>query len=371
MNIGVEKQLTKQQKYLDILTNKSYYITNISYIERTFNNMANSFQELKNSRKENLAKLQAELAKMASGGQKFVKESDDERFWQPTANKDGTGSAVIRFLPAPKGEQSAIVRVFSHGFEGPHGWYIEKSRSTLTDSQGNQLPDPVAVMNRKLWGMGENSDGRAFVSGNPAANIPGSKRKLKYYTNVYVVKDPGNKANEGTVRLYTFGARIHDKIVLASTPKHDDVEAFDPFDLIGGANFKLKFSPNEKGFRQYTESTWDLVSNDNDAISRPRGALFKDEDKLEKIWLQAHPLFPYVDPNSFKSYNDLNERLTRIMGNKFADVLGTKVVNEETVQAKADTELPPWDEKTTSEASEETSEDELKWFRDLRDKVNA
>ena len=337
--------------------------------------MAQSFAELKNSRKENFAKLQAELTKMASGGQKFVKESDDERFWQPTAKKDGSGSATIRFLPAPKGEQSAIVRVFSHGFQGPNGWYIEKSRSTLSDSQGNSLPDPVAVMNRKLWNMGEKSEGRAFVSGNPAAKIPGSKRKLAYYTNIYVVKDPEKKENEGTVRLYKFGARIHDKIVLASQPKHDDVEAFDPFDLIGGANFKLKFSPNEKGFRQYTESMWDVVVNDDDAISRPRGALDKNEDKLEKIWLQAHPLFPYIDPNTFKSYNELNDRLIRIMGDKFADVLGTPVLSDEDVrQAKEDAETPPWEPENAPKDNElevAGGEDDLQFFRDLRDKASA
>ena len=340
--------------------------------------MANSFSELKNSQKANFEKLQSDLAKMASG-QKFVKESDDERFWFPSANKQGVGSAVLRFMPAPKGEASPIVRLFSHGFEGPNGWYIEKSLATFTDSQGNPKADPVGIMNRKLWGMGKDSEGQDFVSGDPKNKRPGSKRKLSYYTNVYIVNDPLAPENNGTVRIFKFGARVHDKLVLASEPKYPEFEKFDPFDLFGGANLTLRYSPNEKGFRQFTESSWDYIDGPGGTTKVPRGQLMEDEAKLEQLWLQCHPLFPFVDPAKFKSFNELQERLDRIMGDKFYEVLhkGSPHTQEEaTVKAEREADVTgqtePWEEESAAPegaVQEAPTSSELQWFHDLNKEV--
>ena len=54
-------------------------------------------------------------------------------------DKTGNGYAVIRFLPAPKGEDLPWVKLWNHAFQGPTGqWYIENSLTTL----GNN--DPVS-----------------------------------------------------------------------------------------------------------------------------------------------------------------------------------------------------------------------------------
>ena len=113
--------------------------------------MALSFAELRASRTENLAKLSTQLAKVNSN--QTFKSDDDERLWKPTLDKAGNGFAVIRFLPAPAGEDDPFVRMFSHGFKGPtNSWYIENSRTTLG------LEDPVGELNSKLWNSGVDSD---------------------------------------------------------------------------------------------------------------------------------------------------------------------------------------------------------------------
>ena len=85
----------------------------------------------------------ANLKKQSSLGsltEKLVKQVEkmsttysgaDERLWKPTMDKTGVGSAVIRFLPAPDGEDLPWAKMYSHGFQGNGGWFIEHSLTTL------------------------------------------------------------------------------------------------------------------------------------------------------------------------------------------------------------------------------------------------
>ena len=99
----------------------------------------------------------------------------DERLWKPELDKTGNGYAVLRFLPATSGEDMPWVRLWSHAFQGPGGWYIENSLTTL----GHK--DPVSEENTRLWNTGVESD--KGIARN-------RKRKLSYHANVYVVSDP-------------------------------------------------------------------------------------------------------------------------------------------------------------------------------------
>jgi hypothetical protein len=89
------------------------------------------------------AKLVKEVEKMnTSGG------SSDERYWKLEVDKSGNGFAVIRFLPAPNGEDLPFVKLYSHAFQGSGGWYIENSLTTLNQK------DPVSELNSELWNNG-------------------------------------------------------------------------------------------------------------------------------------------------------------------------------------------------------------------------
>ena len=255
----------------------------------------------------------AELKKQSKLGsltQKLVKEvekmnntssSGDERLWKLECDKGGNGYAVIRFLPAPEGEDLPFVKLYSHAFQGPGGWYIENSLTTLNQK------DPMSEYNTMLWNNGTDS-------GKDQARK--QKRKLTYVANIYVVKDPANPENEGQVMLYKFGKKIFDKITAAMQPEFEDEEAIDPFDFWQGANFKLK-AKNVAGYRNYDSSEF--------ARQDP---LLEDDEAMEAIWKKEYSLEDFVAPDQFKSYDELKKRLDYVLGLKGT----TKFQDQESVQ---------------------------------------
>ena len=227
----------------------------------------------------------------------------DERFWKAELDKTGVGSAVIRFLPAPDGEELPWVKVYSHAFQGPGGWYIENS---LTTTGGK---DPVSDYNRQLWNSGNDAD---------KDTVRKQKRKLSYYSNVYVVRDPLHPENEGRVFLFKYGKKIFDKVLEAMQPEFEDETPINPFDFWQGANFKLKIVKKD-GYWNYDKSEFDKVSS-----------LLEDDDALEAIWKRQYSLSAITAPDQFKSYEDLDRRLKTVLGQKPVQTptLDEEVVNE-------------------------------------------
>jgi hypothetical protein len=245
-----------------------------------------SFSDLKKQSKlGNLtAKLVKEVEKMNNNS-----GSSDDRVWKLDVDKSGNGYAVIRFLPAPNGEDLPFVKLYSHAFQGPGGWYIENSLTTLNQK------DPVSELNSELWNNGTDA-------GKELARK--QKRKLTYVSNIYVVKDPANPANEGKVFLFKYGKKIFDKLTAAMQPEFEDEEAIDPFDFWQGANFKLK-AKNVAGYRNYDSSEF--------AASAP---LLDDDDAMEAVWKKQYSLAELVAADQFKSYDELKKRLDYVLGSK-------------------------------------------------------
>ncbi len=241
----------------------------------------------------------ANLKKQSSLGsltEKLVKQVEkmnttsggaDDRLWKPEMDKTGVGSAVIRFLPAPEGEELPWVKMYTHAFQGPGGWYIENSLTTLGQK------DPVSEYNRGLWNSGSEKD---------KDTVRKQKRKLSYYSNIYVVRDPANPANEGKVFLFKYGKKIFDKILNAMQPEFDDEDPINPFDFWQGANFKIKIVKKD-GYWNYDKSEFDRVA-----------PLLDDDDALEAIWKKEYSLSAITAPDQFKSYEDLEKRMNYVLG---------------------------------------------------------
>jgi len=245
-----------------------------------------SFSDLKKQSKlGNLtAKLVKEVEKMnTSSG------SSDDRVWKLDVDKSGNGYAVIRFLPAPNGEDLPFVKLYSHAFQGTGGWYIENSLTTLGQK------DPVSEYNTELWNNGTDA-------GKEQARK--QKRKLTYISNIYVVKDPANPSNEGKVFLFKYGKKIFDKLTAAMQPEFEDEESIDPFDFWKGANFKLK-AKNVAGYRNY----------DSSEFANP-APLLDDDDEMEGVWKQQYSLSELVAAGEFKTYDELKTRLSSVLGGK-------------------------------------------------------
>ena len=245
-----------------------------------------SFENLKRNR-DQISKLIQAAEATSGGGEK--KSYADERIWKPTVDKAGNGYAVLRFLPATEGQELPWVRYWDHGFKGPTGlWYIENSLTSIGQ------PDPVGELNSRLWNSGIEDDKEKART---------QKRRLHYVTNVLVVSDPSNPANEGKVFLYKFGKKIFDKIMDLMQPQFQDEEPVNPFDFWEGADFKLKIR-NVEGYRNYDKSEFASAS-----------ALYDGDDaRLEATYNQLYDLGEFTDPKNYKTYDELKAKLGRVLG---------------------------------------------------------
>jgi len=241
-------------------------------------------------------KLVKEVEKMNTSG-----STGDDRVWKLDCDKSGNGYAVIRFLPAPDGEDIPFVKVYSHAFQGPGGWLIDNCLTSINQKC------PVCEHNSGLWNNGTDV-------GKEVARK--QKRKLTYVSNIYVVKDPANPENEGKVFLFKYGKKIFDKITEAMQPEFEDEQAIDPFDFWTGANFKLK-AKNVAGYRNYDSSEFASA-----------GALLNDDDALEAIWKKQYSLAEFMSPSEFKTYEELKKRLDSVLG-KASKRMDEEVEDEE------------------------------------------
>ena len=300
-----------------------------------------SFSSLKKNKSSVFSQLQKQLEEKTSFS------TQDDRIWKPTQDKAGNAFAVIRFLPACDGEDMPFVKLYSHAFQGPGGWYIENSLTTL----GQQ--DPLGEYNRELWNSGDES---------LKEQVRKQKRKLQYYANIYIVKDPSNPENEGQVKLFRFGKKIHDKIMDAvNGDELEGREGFNPFDFWSGADFKLRMK-KVAGYPNY----------DSSEFHSPGTLDELDDPQLESIWNRQHLLQPLVAPDQFKSYDALKTRLDTVLNLKSSSsspVQETVAPTPERVVATKPSFSKPKEERVvvdTPNQTEETEEDDvLDYFKKL------
>jgi len=296
-----------------------------------------SFKDLKKNRKEQFDKIASEFKEANAPAQTYDKQ-EDTRLWYPAGDeKTDSGSAIIRFLPptdnAPKG--MPYVKVYKHAFQGPTGsWLSEVCPTTIGK------PCPVCEANREYWNSGIDSDKKIASQ---------RKRKVQYYSNIYIIKDQHNPENNGTVRIFRYGKKIFDMLNDQMNPSFDDVESVNPFDLWEGASLRLRFK-KEDGFRNYNASTFDSPA-----------PLFEDDEKLEEIYNKMYDLNEFVDPAGIHDYGQIKERLIAVTSGKPK----TRNFEEEATEEESS-----WANKTTTttKGSESVDDDDTefdKFFNNL------
>ena len=294
-----------------------------------------SFANLKRNRSslDKLTKALEQTTQTAEAGSK-----DDNRFWQPEVDKAGNGMAIIRFLPAPAVDGDDALpwaRTFSHGFQGPGGWFIDNCLTTLNEKC------PVCEHNNTLWNSG--------IEANKDIARK-QKRKLSYVANILVISDPKHPENEGQIKLFKFGKKIFDKISETMKPEFPDEQPVNPFDMWEGANFKLKIR-NVEGYRNYDKSEFDSVT-----------ALFNgDDEKLEELWKKEFSLKDFTEKKQFKPYDQLKARLDKVLG--FEGVAPSTKAESAVVQKFNDADIAVLDKGTTAV----DADDDLNYFRSLAD----
>ena len=235
----------------------------------------------------------------------------DERLWKPELDKSGNGYAVIRFLPSVEGEDMPWAKVWNHAFQGPTGqWYIENSLTTVGQK------DPVSEHNTKLWNTGLESDKETARK---------QKRKLQYFSNIYVVSDSKHPENEGKVFLYRYGKKIFDKLMAAMQPEFEDETPINPFDFWEGANFKLKIRKVD-GYWNYDKSEFETPS------------ALGDDSVIESVWKKQYALKEFTASTNFKSYEELKTRLDAVLSGTVSVGNVTDAMDDEPIASpKVDT----------------------------------
>ena len=256
----------------------------------------------------------------------------DERLWKPELVNSGNGYAVIRFLPSSDNEAMPWAKLWNHAFQGPTGkWFIENSLTTLNQK------DPVSEYNSSLWNSGVESDKEISRR---------QKRKLQYYSNIYVVADPQHPENEGKVFLFRYGKKIFDKLMEALQPQFEDETPVNPFDLDTGANFKLKIRKVD-GYWNYDKSEFDSSSK---------------LDNQDKVVESLYSLAEFTAPSNFKTYDELKSRLNDVLtGTQSSSSSAEDVELNDNVET--DVEDKQYVDKVVSTTKE--SDDSLDYFQKL------
>ena len=291
------------------------------------------FSDLKKKSKSGIEDL---IKKMED--QTKTKDYKDDRFWRPEQDKSGNGFAIIRFLPPVDGEEVPWVKVYNHAFQGPGGWYIENSLTTLGQK------DPVGELNNMLWNSGLESD-------KDLARV--RKRKLTYISNIYVVSDPANPQNEGKVFLYKFGTKIFEKIQEVMKPEFQDEEPINPYDFWKGANFRIKIR-KVGGYTNYDASKFDS-----------QAPLSNDDAQLERIWKSQHGLLPFLDSSNFKSYDELKARMQEVLGGDIRAAAATSQKTAEDIAEELVEKKPALKQKKQVEEDVDDESDALSHFQRL------
>lgn len=317
-----------------------------------------NFGALKSNAASLSERLQSKLREDNSGGYQ-----EDTRYWKCSRDKAGNGYAVIRFLPpspnpeCPNGiEDTFYVRIYSHAFQGRGGWYIENSRTTINEE------DPVGEYNSQLWNSGSDA---------LKEQARKQKRRTHFVSNILVIDDPVNPANNGKVFLFKYGKKIFEMINDKMNSTYPGDVKFNPFDFWEGANFKLKIREVDR-FPNYDKCEFDKQTK-----------LFEDDAKLEVVWNQQYPLLPLIAPSEFKSYDALAKRMNKVLGLSSGHADNPPLVADSpapaTQSASDDDTTPPWENTKASAAKSQPTggvasgggggsaapdeEDEIEFFR--------
>lgn len=300
-----------------------------------------NFADLKKSRTDSFSKLNDQLKTMGNN----YSNNDDGKYWKPEVDKAGNGFAILRFLPAPAGEDTPFVRMYDHGFQGPGGWYIENSLTTIGQE------DPVSEYNTTLWNSGVESNKEI---------VRKQKRRLSYTSNVYVVKDPSNPHNEGKVFLYKYGKKIFEKLNDLMNPQYPGEVPVNPFDFWEGADFQLKIR-NYEGYRNYDKSEF----------SNP-APLLSDDAALEEVWKTEHSLKELVESKNFKTYAELKAKLYKVLaldGRSFASTTSAAENDKQEMDFAPNFKerSAPVAEQRSSPALASDDDDDMAFFKNLAD----
>lgn len=248
----------------------------------------------------------------------------DTRFYTLPKNKDGSGEAIICFIPDQN--QKIFKKVFkfniSNFVSGKKRFANYFSPTTIG------LPDPIQERWQKLWNDGLKDEAKKF------------SRTIRYITNIKVIKDPLNPENNGKIFLYEMSQSLKEKIKNAVELSEMDKQLNRPrkeiFNPTKGWLMKLTCKKAANGFTTYDDSEFFNVSPDNPSLASI--IPYKDaQSAIDDIKANAHPLDWFDNPENYKTYEELKEKLEWVYPseNPAVTVKETRTAEPDVVSAPA------------------------------------
>lgn len=239
----------------------------------------------------------------------------DERFYKLKRDDKGNGAAIIRFLPDPNMKlMQQLYRINVNNQKGQERrWVSELSPQNIGQ------PDPFHKKWAELWNAGRKDEARKFA------------RSTRFYTNILVVKDPAQPENEGKVFLLDLSQSL--KVILEGLmfPSDADralgVEPKPLFNPLQGHNFKLVSKKGANGFINYDSSS---------VVDQVSAVFDSKEEAIATIKEKCYALDEFLKPEAYKSYDELEHLLKRVM---FEDGSDATQNSGEVVDATAHTSL--------------------------------
>lgn len=273
---------------------------------------------------------------------KSNKYGADDAEWRISRDKEGNGSAKIRFVPSPDGELFQEVR--NHGFKKNGKWYIQNCPKTLDwDNACPTCEEANQRVGDRKWDeipKAEQDEIRPMFA------------KTSYWSNVLVEKDPAVPENEGKVFKYRFGKKILDKIVARlQDDELEGTEGINVFDLEDGASFKL-IVKKVAGWANYDDSSFMSPS-----------PLKNGEDVVKN----GHEIGWMRSDKNFKTYEELKRIFDKTMGNTSKDVPATAEEAVDNSVPKEDSNYSKESDDVDKTEGNDSDDDYMSYLQSLAD----
>ena len=222
-------------------------------------------------------------------GDKYTKE-DDPRFWKLSRDENNIGGAIIRFIPDPDGVP--FVRMQKISANKGKGEYFVDEWSPATIG----MRDPFQEKFSELWKSGFKEKAKTIG------------RKFRYITNIKVLRDPANPANEGKIFLFDMSQTLMDKIkgamVLTDSQLAIGEQPVQVYNPMSGQNFiiKAKMGSNK------------IITYEDSKFSGKDEPIYESVEEAEReIREKAYKLSEFLEPEFFLSYDELKHKLERFL----------------------------------------------------------
>jgi hypothetical protein len=193
---------------------------------------------------------------------------------------------LVRFVPNMGDPKSTFFHYKHHGFtSNATGQYVD---ATCPREFGDRCP--ICEARFKLYKTKDEADRNLAYMIRPHE---------KHLANIYVVNDPTNPENEGTVKILRFGKRIYDKIFDAT--EGDDVDEFGHrvYDLSeNGCNFKIKVESSSEGNRKFT-------NYNNSRFTAPGAIPNMTPEKIKEVYDNIFDLTKILEMKSEEEMVDI------------------------------------------------------------------